>query len=89
MVDKTGTLTEGKPSVTTIVSAEGFETDELLRIAAGVERAPNTPSALAIVAKPSSPGWRSRRSASSTPPSARASSARSRAGRRCSAAATS
>src|SRR5690606_39054246 len=39
VVDKTGTLTEGKPAVTRIIVAEGFEEEELLRIAAGVERA--------------------------------------------------
>ena len=51
VVDKTGTLTEGKPSVTQIVPAEGFTADELLRIAAGVERASEHPLALAIVTK--------------------------------------
>src|SRR3546814_148748 len=35
VVDKTGTLTEGKPAVTRIIAAEGFAEDELLRIAAG------------------------------------------------------
>src|SRR3546814_2645940 len=39
VVDKTGTLTEGKPAVTRIIAADGFEEHELLRIAAGVERA--------------------------------------------------
>ncbi len=49
VVDKTGTLTEGKPAVTRIIVAEGFEEEELLRIAAGVERASEHPLALAIV----------------------------------------
>jgi Cu+-exporting ATPase len=49
IVDKTGTLTEGKPSVTGIVTAEGFDEDALLRLAAGVERASEHPLALAIV----------------------------------------
>lgn len=49
VVDKTGTLTEGKPAVTRIIAAEGFEEQELLRIAAGVERASEHPLALAIV----------------------------------------
>ena len=49
VVDKTGTLTEGKPAVTRIVAAEGFEEGELLRLAAGVERASEHPLALAIV----------------------------------------
>lgn len=50
VVDKTGTLTEGKPSVTGIVAAPGFEERELLRLAAGVERVSEHPLALAIVA---------------------------------------
>ena len=49
VVDKTGTLTEGKPAVTRIIAADGFEERELLRIAAGVERASEHPLALAIV----------------------------------------
>ncbi len=50
VVDKTGTLTEGKPAVTAIVPAGGFEEDELLRLAASVERASEHPLAAAIVA---------------------------------------
>lgn len=50
VVDKTGTLTEGKPSVTEIIAAEGQGEDDLLRLAAGVERASEHPLALAIVA---------------------------------------
>ena len=49
VVDKTGTLTEGRPSVTQIVPSAGFETDDILRLAAGVERASEHPLALAIV----------------------------------------
>ena len=49
VVDKTGTLTEGKPAVTRIIAAAGFEEAELLRLAAGVERASEHPLALAIV----------------------------------------
>jgi Cu+-exporting ATPase len=49
VVDKTGTLTEGKPAVTRIVAAEHCEETELLRLAAGVERASEHPLALAIV----------------------------------------
>jgi Cu+-exporting ATPase len=49
IVDKTGTLTEGKPAVTRIIAAGGFDETELLRIAAGVERASEHPLALAIV----------------------------------------
>ncbi len=50
VVDKTGTLTEGKPSVTAMVPAEGFEAEEVLRLAAGVERPSEHPLAHAIVA---------------------------------------
>jgi Cu+-exporting ATPase len=50
VVDKTGTLTEGKPAVTAIVPAEGFDETEVLRLAASVERASEHPLAVAIVA---------------------------------------
>jgi Cu+-exporting ATPase len=50
VVDKTGTLTEGKPAVTAIVTAPGFSEVEVLRLAAGVERASEHPLAIAIVA---------------------------------------
>ncbi|MBS1239889.1 MAG: Heavy metal translocating P-type ATPase, partial [Proteobacteria bacterium] len=49
VVDKTGTLTEGKPSVVAIEVAEGFAEDEVLRIAASLERTSEHPLALAIV----------------------------------------
>src|SRR5690606_9287310 len=49
VVDKTGTLTEGRPSVTAIVAAGGFDETEILRLAAGVEKASEHPLALAIV----------------------------------------
>ena len=50
VVDKTGTLTEGKPAVTAIVAAPGFGEDEILILAASVERASEHPLAAAIVA---------------------------------------
>ena len=50
VVDKTGTLTEGKPAVTAIVSAPGFAEVEVLRLSASVERASEHPLAVAIVA---------------------------------------
>jgi Cu+-exporting ATPase len=50
VVDKTGTLTEGKPAVTAIVPADGFSEEEILRLAASVERASEHPLAQAIVA---------------------------------------
>jgi Cu+-exporting ATPase len=49
VVDKTGTLTEGHPSVTKIVAGPGFTENEVLRLAAGVERASEHPLARAIV----------------------------------------
>jgi len=50
VVDKTGTLTEGRPSLTQIVPVGGFDAEEILRLAAGVERASEHPLAQAIVA---------------------------------------
>ncbi len=50
VIDKTGTLTEGKPKVTKIVSAPGFEENEVLRLSASLERASEHPLAHAIVA---------------------------------------
>lgn len=49
VVDKTGTLTEGRPSVTGIVPADGFAEQEVLRLAAAVEQASEHPLGLAIV----------------------------------------
>ena len=50
VVDKTGTLTEGKPRVTAIVPAAGLTEDDVLRLAAGLERSSEHPLAAAIVA---------------------------------------
>ncbi len=49
VVDKTGTLTQGKPAVVAIETAEGFDADEVLRLAASLERSSEHPLALAIV----------------------------------------
>ncbi|WP_341713645.1 heavy metal translocating P-type ATPase [Erythrobacter sp.] len=49
VVDKTGTLTEGKPALTRIVPAPEWEGNDLLRLAAAVERASEHPLAKAIV----------------------------------------
>jgi Cu+-exporting ATPase len=49
VVDKTGTLTEGKPKVVSIVPAAGFDESEILRLAASVERSSEHPLADAIV----------------------------------------
>ncbi|MEO6120325.1 MAG: heavy metal translocating P-type ATPase, partial [Terriglobales bacterium] len=49
VVDKTGTLTEGKPKVVTLVHAPDITEDELLRIAASLERYSEHPLAQAVV----------------------------------------
>ncbi|NBJ13124.1 heavy metal translocating P-type ATPase [Microvirga arsenatis] len=49
VVDKTGTLTEGRPAVTAIVPAPGFTESEVLRLSASAERPSEHPLALAIV----------------------------------------
>ncbi len=48
--DKTGTITEGKPILTDIVASEGFSEDELLLLAASVEKGSEHPLGEAIVA---------------------------------------
>src|SRR5262245_29462493 len=48
VVDKTGTLTEGRPELASAVPAPGFEEAELLRLAASLERASEHPIAAAI-----------------------------------------
>src|ERR1700728_3405509 len=50
VVDKTGTLTLGKPKVTAVVPAQHFDEDILLRFAASVERGSEHPLAAAILA---------------------------------------
>ncbi|MGE0752891.1 MAG: heavy metal translocating P-type ATPase [Variibacter sp.] len=50
VVDKTGTLTEGRPKVVAVQPAGGIAESELLRLAASVERASEHPLADAIVA---------------------------------------
>ena len=49
VVDKTGTLTEGKPRLMSVVTSSGFHEPELLRLAASLERASEHPLAAAIV----------------------------------------
>jgi P-type Cu+ transporter len=51
IVDKTGTLTEGKPAFRDTISAEGFESDELLRLAGSLEQGSEHPLAEAILAE--------------------------------------
>jgi Cu+-exporting ATPase len=49
LVDKTGTLTEGKPKVVAVISTSETSEDELLRLAASVERGSEHPLAAAIM----------------------------------------
>jgi Cu+-exporting ATPase len=56
IVDKTGTLTEGKPSLTAIRTAGNVPEDDLLRLAASLERASEHPLGAAIVAAASDRG---------------------------------
>ncbi len=50
VLDKTGTLTEGRPKLTSLVAAEGQNDEEVLRLAASLERGSEHPLAAAIVA---------------------------------------
>jgi Cu+-exporting ATPase len=56
VLDKTGTITKGRPELTHVVAAPGFEEDEILRLAAAVERNSEHPLAGAIVAGASARG---------------------------------
>ncbi len=58
ILDKTGTVTEGKPSVTDVVPLDNFDREQLLRYAASVERRSEHPLALAIADHGSSNGVR-------------------------------
>jgi len=50
VIDKTGTLTEGKPKLIAIATAPGFDEAQVLRLAASVERGSEHPLGAAIVA---------------------------------------
>ncbi|MDP2005956.1 MAG: heavy metal translocating P-type ATPase [Rubrivivax sp.] len=47
--DKTGTLTEGKPSLAAVVAAEGSTRDEVLRLAAALQKSSGHPLAVAVI----------------------------------------
>ena len=49
ILDKTGTITHGKPALTDVVTASGVRDDDLLRLAGGVEKSSEHPLAAAIV----------------------------------------
>ena len=49
VVDKTGTLTEGRPRVTSVIAASGFDETQVLRVSATLERASEHPLAAAIL----------------------------------------
>jgi len=56
LVDKTGTLTEGRPSVAAVLPAAGVPEHELLRVAATLERGSEHPLARAVVARAEAAG---------------------------------
>src|SRR3546814_20180529 len=58
VVDKTGTLTEGKPSVVAIEVADGFEEQDMLRLAASLERSRENPRGAPTVTDPAGGGPR-------------------------------
>ena len=49
VTDKTGTLTEGKPKLTSVVALSGFQDNDILQLGASLERASEHPLADAIV----------------------------------------
>ncbi len=51
LVDKTGTLTEGKPRIVSVAAAPGFEELDVLRLAASLERGSEHPLAAAVLAE--------------------------------------
>jgi len=56
VIDKTGTLTEGRPALTGVETADGFGREEALRLAATLERGSEHPLAAAIVAAAAAQG---------------------------------
>ncbi len=56
IVDKTGTLTEGAPTVSAVIAAPGHAREDVLRVASGVERSATHPLASCIVAAAAAEG---------------------------------
>ena len=59
-LDKTGTLTQGRPELTDLIAADGFDSDEVLRLVAAIEAQSEHPIAEAITraATQRGLGWR-------------------------------
>ena len=77
VVDKTGTLTEGRPTVTRVVPSDGWAEADVLRLAAAVERAVGAPAGPGHRGRRRPTGaWTFRRWTTSTPPPGAASPAR-------------
>ena len=79
VVDKTGTLTLGKPRLISVRPVNGFQEADVLRLAASLERGASTPSRLRSLRAPKSVTLHCHRAASSNRIQARASPAPSRA----------
>jgi len=85
IVDKTGTLTEGRPAFERAVAAGGFDDLEVLRLAASLDQGSEHPLAAAIVAAARDQGLNSASPRRSIPSRASVSMAPSTARHRCSA----
>ena len=81
VVDKTGTLTEGRPSLVAVRPSPGWSESELLSLAAGLERGSEHPLAGAILAGAQARGITPKEGTSSSPLRARGSSVEWKAGR--------
>ncbi len=57
VVDKTGTLTEGKPKLVGVVKANDWKEEDIVRLAAGLEQGSEHPLAAAIIAGAKEKGW--------------------------------
>lgn len=58
VLDKTGTITKGEPEVTDMLCASGVEANELLRVAAALEKKSEHPLGRAIVSRAEGMGLR-------------------------------